>query len=91
MAALFLAGGERASAVVRWLRLPQAKRRTGDGLDDKLVQLLSELKDRRDESYLVAARLAARLGLEKAFAMDDHTADHAVADRAAWVGAIRNA
>ncbi|MDK6076347.1 DUF5694 domain-containing protein [Massilia varians] len=91
LAALFLAGGERASAVVQWLRLPQAERRTGDGLDDKLVQLLNELKDRRDESYLIAARLAARLGLEQVFAMDDHTADHAVADRAAWVATIRSA
>lgn len=91
LAALFLAGGERASATVQWLRLPQAERRTGDGLDDKLVELLDKLKDRRDESYLIAARLAARLGHEQVIAMDDHTADRMVADEAGWGAAIGKA
>ena len=91
LAALFLAGGERASATVQWLRLPQAERRAGDGLDDKLVELLDKLKDRRDESYLIAARLAARLGHEQVFAMDDHTADRMVADEKAWGEAIMKA
>ncbi|RYE86576.1 MAG: hypothetical protein EOO78_36925, partial [Oxalobacteraceae bacterium] len=44
LASLFLAGGERASATVQWLRLPEAERRAGDGLDDKLVELLNKLK-----------------------------------------------
>ena len=91
LAALFLAGGERASAVVQWLRLPQAERRAGDGLDDKLVELLDKLKDRRDESILIAARLAARLGHEQVYAMDDHTADRVVADEAGWGAAIQKA
>lgn len=91
LAALFLAGGERASAVVQWLRLPQAERRAGDGLDAALVELLDKLKDRRDESYLIAARLAARLGHEAVIAMDDHTADRMVADEKAWGAAIMKA
>lgn len=91
LAALFLAGGERASAVVQWLRLPQAERRAGDGLDATLVELLDKLKDRRDESYLIAARLAARLGHEQVFAMDDHTADRMVTDEAGWGEAIKKA
>jgi hypothetical protein len=91
LAALFLAGGERASATVQWMRLPEAERRTGDGLDDKLVEMLNKLKDRRDESYLIAARLAARLEHEQVFAMDDHTADRMVKDEAGWAAAIRKA
>lgn len=91
LAALFLAGGERASATVQWMRLPEAERRTGDGLDDKLVEMLNKLKDRRDESILIAARLAARLGHEQVFAMDDHTADRMVKDEAGWAAAIRKA
>jgi hypothetical protein len=91
LAALFLAGGERASATVQWLRLPEAERRTGDGLDDKLVEMLNKLKDRRDESILIAARLAARLGHDRVFAMDDHTADRMVADEKAWGEAIMKA
>lgn len=91
LTALFLAGGERASAVVQWLRLPEAERRAGDGLDDKLVELLDKLKDRRDESYLIAARLAARLGHEQVVAMDDHTADRMIADEKAWGDAIQKA
>jgi hypothetical protein len=91
LAALFLAGGERASATVQWMRLPEAERRTGDGLDDKLVEMLNKLKDRRDESYLIAARLAARLGHEQVFAMDDHTADRMVKDEAGWGAAIQKA
>ena len=90
LAAVFLAGGERASAVVQWLRLPQPERRAGDGLDDKLVELLDKLKDRRDESYLVAARLAARLGHERLYPMDDHTADSTTPDEKAWGEAITN-
>ncbi|CAN7219796.1 DUF5694 domain-containing protein [Massilia sp. LjRoot122] len=91
LAALFLAGGERASAVVQWLRLPQAERRTGDGLDARLVELLDQLKDRRNESYLIAARLAARLGHEQVHPMDDHTADRVITDRKGWADAVMTA
>lgn len=75
LAALFLAGGEPASALVQWLRLPAAERRAGDGLDEALVSELTVLTTRRNEDYLIAAALAARLGLERVHAADDHSAD----------------
>lgn len=75
LAALFLAGGEQASAVVQWLRLPETERQAGDGLDAALVKHLELLVGKPNESYLIAARLAARLGHERVYAMDDHSAD----------------
>jgi hypothetical protein len=80
LAALFLAAGEQASAVVQWLRLPEAARKPGDGLDTALVERLHTLERKRDESYLIAVRLAARLGHERVYPMDDHTADSADED-----------
>lgn len=82
LAALFLAGGEPASALVQWLRLPEAERRSGDGLDTTLVTLLESLRTKRNERYLIAAPLAARLGLERLHAFDDHTADRPMKDEA---------
>jgi hypothetical protein len=92
LAALFLAANERASALVQWLRLPVAQRRVGDGLDAPLVALLEDLRTRRNENYLVAAPLAARLGLERVFAVDDHTGDNiAIDDEDAFEKAVRGA
>lgn len=91
LAAVFLAGGEQASAFVQWLRLPEAERRAGDGLDAALVERLHTLEGKRNEDYLVAARLAARLGHERVYAMDDHTADNVIADEKAWGDAISKA
>lgn len=75
LAAVFLAGGERASAEVQWLRLPPGERHAGDGLDAALAAQLDKLTTRRNEIDSVAAPLAARLGLERLYAIDDHTAD----------------
>lgn len=75
LAALFLAGAEPASALVQWLRLPASERRAGDGLDDTLVAMLDKLTARRNENYRVGSVLAARLGLERVHATDDHSAD----------------
>ena len=80
LASLFLAGGEEASALVQWLRLPEAERRAADGLDDALVARLEHLRVRKDESTLIGAVLAARLGLERVHTMDDHTADSPLPD-----------
>lgn len=91
LAALFLAGGERASALVQWLRLPPAERRPGDGLDSVLVALLETLKDKRDERMLIAAPLAARLGHERLHAMDDQTADRTYQDQAAFDASMKKA
>ncbi|PTD25177.1 DUF5694 domain-containing protein [Sphingomonas fennica] len=92
LAALFLAAGERGSALVQWLRLPEGERRVGDGLNAELAALLDKLKDRRNETYLIAAPLAARLGLERLWSVDDHSADSpGPVDEKAYEAAIRRA
>ena len=75
LASLFMAAGEPGSALVQWLRLPSEERHAGDGLNAELVGELNARQAQPDEEYLVAAPLAARSGLERLFAMDDHTAD----------------
>jgi len=82
LAALFLAAGDRASAYVQWLQLPEAERRAGDGLDAALVALLRDIAATRNENYLVAARLAARLGLQRVHPVDNHTGDNLDLDEA---------
>lgn len=92
LAALFMAASEDASALVQWLQLPESERRAGDGLDDALVAMLEKSAVRNDESALIAARLAARLGLQRVHAIDDHTGDNVdVADAAAFGKAIQQA
>lgn len=76
LAALFLAANDRTSAYVQWLQLPEAERRAGDGLDDALVAMLAQVATRNNENYQVAARLAARLGLQRVHAVDNHTGDN---------------
>lgn len=75
LAALFAAAGDRPSAVVQWLRLPPEERRIGDGIDQALLEILTKAMTRRNESILVGATLAARLGLERVYMTDDHTSD----------------
>lgn len=75
LAALFLAGGERGSALVQWLRLPEAERRAEDRLDAELVGILNGLVGRKNETFWIAAPLAARLGIERLYGVDDHSAD----------------
>lgn len=75
LAALFLAGGERPSALVQWLRLPASERRPGEGLDAQLVAVLDKAVTGRNENFLIGSALAARLGLERVYATDDHSAD----------------
>ncbi|MBB4154312.1 hypothetical protein GGQ80_002225 [Sphingomonas jinjuensis] len=75
LAAVFLAAGERGSAYVQWLRLPATERRAGDGLDEALVAHLGQYAARRNETAQIAAALAARLGLERLWSVDDHSAD----------------
>lgn len=83
LAATFLAAGEQASALVQWLRLPVAERLAQDGLDERLVEHLQMLSKKRNEDFQIAAPLAARLGLERVYATDDHTADSSSGDDAA--------
>ncbi|OJH42951.1 hypothetical protein BON30_05975 [Cystobacter ferrugineus] len=94
LAAVFLAGGEPVSALVQWLRLPKAERRAGDGLDATLVAALENRRigrGARGEDNLLAAPLAAALGLERVVSMDDHTADSPDADPKAAGEAIAKA
>lgn len=92
LAALFLAAGEPASALVQWWQLDAAERRAGDGLDDTLVALLRKRETAPNENYQVAARLAARLGLQRLHAVDDHLGDSlVVTDAPAFEAAIRQA
>lgn len=92
LAALFLAANDRASAYVQWLQLPEAERHAGDGLDAALVEMLEQIETRNNENYLLGARLAARLGLQRVHAVDDHTGDNIdYTDRAALGRAIEAA
>src|SRR5690606_10253526 len=75
LAALFLAAGDPASAYVQWLQLAPQERRAGDGLDGILVAKLEELGKRNGEDIQIAARLAARLGHERVYPVDNHTGD----------------
>ncbi len=75
LAALFSAANDRSSALVQWLRLPESERHSGDGLDDALVAALTERVGKMNENYQIAAVLAARLGLERVYPVDDHSAD----------------
>jgi len=92
LAALFLAANDSSSAVVQWLQLPQAEQHAGDGLDDALVALLAKRGSRNNESDQIAARLAARLGLQRVHPIDDHTGDNVtVADEEAYGNAVQKA
>lgn len=92
LAALFLASGDNASALTQWLQLPEAERHAGDGLDDALANRLHELLGMNGEDLQIAARLAAQLGLQRVYPVDDHSGDNVdVPDVQAYAGAIRRA
>lgn len=76
LASLFLAANDRSSAYVQWLQLPAAERRTGDGLNDALIAMLKKAEISNNENYRIAAKLAARLGLQRLHAVDNHTGDN---------------
>ncbi|MFT3897524.1 MAG: DUF5694 domain-containing protein [Thermomonas sp.] len=92
LAALFLAVGDPSSAMVQWWQLPEAERHAGDGLDDALAQGLRKRESSRNENVQIAAKLAARLGLQRVFPVDDHTGDNLdIDDEAAFEQAITQA
>ena len=89
MAALFLSANDLASAYVQWLQLSEAERRAGDSLDTGLVEMLGQIGARNNESYQLAACLAARLGLQRVHAVDNHTGDRIdVSDKPAFAEAM---
>jgi len=75
LAALFLASNDRASAYVQWLLLPSSERHAGDSLNPALTDALEKISKRNNEDFLIAAKLAARLGLQRVHAVDNHTGD----------------
>lgn len=75
LTALFAASGDPHSALVQWWRLAPDERRAGDGVSEDLATALQALGRRRNESHLIGSRLAARLGLERVYPVDDHDAD----------------
>lgn len=92
LAALFMASNDRASAYVQWLQLAPTERRAGDSLNVALVEMLGQIAKRNNENYQLAARLAARLGLQRVHAIDNHTGDRIdVPDIKAFVRSIEAA
>ncbi len=99
LAAVMLAASDQASALVQWLRLPASERHIGDGLDQVLVDRLVKLETYKNEDYQIAAALAVRLGLDRIYPTDDHTASddvsadpgYGAAVEAAWKAAPANA
>lgn len=77
LSALFAASGDLASAVVQWWRLDASERIMDDNVPRLLVEQLAtfETPARRNENYLIAARLAVRLGLERVYPTDDQSDD----------------
>lgn len=78
LASLFYAANDRPSAYVQWLQLPTEERREGDGVDASLLRLMTRTGPRMNETYDVAAVVAARLGHNRVYAVDDHTSDAAM-------------
>jgi hypothetical protein len=72
----FLAANDRMSAQVQWQTLDEKERIMADGIDAELFKILRREKAGPNENYDVAVKLAVRLGLQRVFATDDHTADN---------------
>jgi hypothetical protein len=72
---LFLASGDPASAHVQWLYLPISERVVGDGIDAELLGVMAGIEKRQNETNQIGVALAVRLGLQRLYAVDDHTAD----------------
>lgn len=73
MTALFMAAGDPVSAMVHWLQLRPAERMADDGLTADLIEQLQARLNRKSEDVIIAAALAARLGHNRVFLVDDHT------------------
>lgn len=80
LAAAFLGANDRYSALVQWLRLAPGDRVAGDGLGEASTAYLDKLAISINENTQLGAMLAARLGLERVYPADDHSADIVYAD-----------
>ena len=92
LAAIFLAAGESMSALVQWLRLPDAQRTAGGMLTAELAAELDRLMRSKNESALIAAPVAAKVGLERVWSVD-HQAVYLgpLDDRTAYADALTDA
>lgn len=77
MAALFAAAGDIASAIAQWWQLDASERVPDESVPAALAEQFNtyETPVRRNENYLIAARLAGRLGLARIYPMDDQSAE----------------
>jgi hypothetical protein len=71
LAAIFLAAGEPTSALVQWLRLPANEREASGLLTEEMAAYLTDRIDSKSEGNLIAARVAAEVGLERLYSVDD--------------------
>lgn len=88
LALVFLAAGEQTSAMVQWLRLPVGERRAADGLTDDLVANLQAAIQKKSEDSLIVAQLAARVGLDRVWGVDDQSSVGAPVDEKAYGAAL---
>lgn len=77
MIGLFLAMGDPNSALLQWERLPASEQHSDAALPAQLVAYLEKAANFRDENVSIAVALAKRLGLDRIYAVDDHTGDRA--------------
>ncbi|MGF1462012.1 MAG: DUF5694 domain-containing protein [Maricaulaceae bacterium] len=91
LALLFLAAGEPGSALVQWLRLPPEERVAANGLDKTLTADIEARRTRWSEVSLIAAPVAARVGLERLWSVDDQAYYAGTVDRDAYGQALSEA
>ena len=92
LAAVFLAAGEPASALVQWFRLPEGDRKADGVLTPDLATYLDGRTIRKNETDLIGARVAARSGLERVWSVDDQsTYMGELADEKAYGAALTSA
>jgi hypothetical protein len=75
LAALFAASGDPHSALVQWWQLDPKDRIADANVAPLLVEQLAAYDTRRNENHMIAARLAARLGLQRLYPTDDQSDD----------------
>lgn len=74
LAALLATSGDPTSALVQWWQLATDERRAGDGLSQEMVLELQSIASKPNESTWIGSRLAARLGHDRVYPMDDQSA-----------------
>jgi hypothetical protein len=75
LTSLFLTANDRPSALLQWLKLDAKDRVLGNGIDQVMLKILDKESKRYNETIMIGVSLAVRLGHERLYAVDDHTAD----------------